>query len=93
MVLAETPEIYGAEHLLARRAVSREVAAKLAEADKNKDGKDKGGKGKTKKNQAQVRIAEAKPGNSLHLAQQLEKLTGLESRLTILGYMQRGGTP
>ncbi len=29
VVLAETPEIYGAEHLLVRRAVSAEVAAKL----------------------------------------------------------------
>ena len=28
-ILAETPEIYGAEHLLLRRAVSREVAEKL----------------------------------------------------------------
>jgi altronate hydrolase len=30
-VLGETPEIYGAEHLLTRRAVSREVAEKLIE--------------------------------------------------------------
>jgi altronate hydrolase len=30
-VLSETPEIYGAEHLLTRRAVSDEVAAKLLE--------------------------------------------------------------
>jgi altronate hydrolase len=30
-VLAETPEIYGAEHLLTRRAVSREVGEKLLE--------------------------------------------------------------
>jgi len=30
-VLGETPEIYGAEHLLTRRAVSREVADKLLE--------------------------------------------------------------
>ena len=30
-VLAETPEVYGAEHLLVRRAVSREVAEKLIE--------------------------------------------------------------
>jgi altronate hydrolase len=29
VVLAETPEIYGAEHLLARRAVSREVGDRL----------------------------------------------------------------
>ena len=30
-VLSETPEIYGAEHLLTRRAVSREVGEKLVE--------------------------------------------------------------
>lgn len=30
-ILAETPEIYGAEHLLARRAASREVGEKLIE--------------------------------------------------------------
>lgn len=30
-ILAETPEIYGAEHLLTRRAVSREVGEKLIE--------------------------------------------------------------
>ena len=30
-ILAETPEIYGAEHLLTRRAASREVAEKLIE--------------------------------------------------------------
>jgi 6-phosphofructokinase len=32
-------------------------------------------------------------GNTLRLAQQLEELTHLESRLTILGYVQRGGAP
>lgn len=32
-------------------------------------------------------------GNSLKLARQLEALTGLESRVTILGHLQRGGTP
>ncbi len=31
--------------------------------------------------------------HTLRLAQQLEKLTGLEARLTILGHLQRGGTP
>ena len=30
-ILSETPEIYGAEHLLTRRAVSREVGEKLVE--------------------------------------------------------------
>jgi 6-phosphofructokinase 1 len=32
-------------------------------------------------------------GRTLRLAQQLEKLTGLEARVTILGHLQRGGTP
>ncbi len=32
-------------------------------------------------------------GHSLRFAQRLEALTGLESRVTILGYVQRGGTP
>ena len=32
-------------------------------------------------------------GRTLRLAQRLEKLTGLEARLTILGHLQRGGTP
>ena len=35
----------------------------------------------------------AHAGNTLRLASQLEALTGLESRVTILGYVQRGGTP
>ena len=32
-------------------------------------------------------------GNTLRLAKQLEDLTHLEARVTILGYVQRGGTP
>ena len=32
-------------------------------------------------------------GNTWRLAQQLEELTHLEARVTILGYVQRGGTP
>jgi 6-phosphofructokinase len=31
--------------------------------------------------------------HTIRLAAELEKLTGLESRVTILGYVQRGGTP
>jgi ATP-dependent phosphofructokinase / diphosphate-dependent phosphofructokinase len=32
-------------------------------------------------------------GNTMRLSAQLEELTGLESRVTILGYVQRGGSP
>jgi 6-phosphofructokinase 1 len=73
---------------VAEGAITQEVAAQLA-----KDDKDTGKKKKVQKLQAQERVAESRPGNSLHLARQLEGLTGLESRLTILGYLQRGGTP
>lgn len=45
---------------------------------------------------AKLRLAELEAkheGNTLRLAKQLEQLTRLESRVTILGYLQRGGTP
>ena len=35
----------------------------------------------------------ARAGNTMRLAKQLEELTKLEARVTILGYVQRGGTP
>ncbi|MCB0100250.1 MAG: 6-phosphofructokinase, partial [Caldilineaceae bacterium] len=38
-------------------------------------------------------LKSANAGSAVRLAQQLEELTGLESRLTILGHLQRGGTP
>ena len=70
---------------VAEGAMSREAAA---EADKNK-----GNKKKEQKQKAEEGGAGHRPANSLLLAKQLEELTGLESRLTILGYLQRGGTP
>jgi ATP-dependent phosphofructokinase / diphosphate-dependent phosphofructokinase len=48
------------------------------------------------KKEAKVELAalEARhTGNTMRLARQLEELTHLESRVTILGYVQRGGTP
>ena len=38
-------------------------------------------------------FAKSLSNNTLKLTQELEELTGLESRLTILGHLQRGGTP
>ncbi|MGH7942806.1 MAG: 6-phosphofructokinase [Limisphaerales bacterium] len=46
--------------------------------------------------QAKVELAaleQRHTGNTLRLAKQLEELTRLESRVTILGYVQRGGIP
>ncbi len=48
------------------------------------------------KKEAKVELAALESrhtGNTLRLARQLEELTQLESRVTILGYVQRGGTP
>jgi 6-phosphofructokinase 1 len=36
---------------------------------------------------------EKRANHTLNLAHMLEELTGLEARLTILGHLQRGGTP
>jgi 6-phosphofructokinase 1 len=50
--------------------------------------------GAQKKAEAKLAAIEAsRTGHTLQLTKQLEELTGLESRLTILGYVQRGGTP
>ena len=38
-------------------------------------------------------IEERLTGNTIFLANQLEKLTGLETRMTILGHLLRGGAP
>jgi ATP-dependent phosphofructokinase / diphosphate-dependent phosphofructokinase len=41
-----------------------------------------------------IKILEAQyTGKAIALAEELQKITGLESRLTILGHLQRGGTP
>ena len=40
-----------------------------------------------------MQIEQHSAGNTIHLANQLEKMTGMDSRITILGYLQRGGTP
>ncbi|HEV2319169.1 MAG TPA: ATP-dependent 6-phosphofructokinase [Verrucomicrobiae bacterium] len=48
------------------------------------------------KKEAKVELAaleQRHTGNTLRLAKQLEELTRLESRVTILGYVQRGGIP
>ncbi|NIV40474.1 MAG: 6-phosphofructokinase, partial [Anaerolineae bacterium] len=51
---------------------------------------------KASRKQAKSRLAKLEGQHSDHtlrLSRQLEALTGLESRVTILGHLQRGGTP
>jgi 6-phosphofructokinase len=59
-------------------------------------GKTKDKRAATRKTKAKTAVAEIKAqlgSRTLELAQQLEGLTGLEGRVTILGHLQRGGTP
>ncbi|MFN2201711.1 MAG: 6-phosphofructokinase [Caldilineaceae bacterium] len=58
---------------------------------KAKEKKDHKAARKLKKQISELEAGHA--GNTLRLAEQLEALTGLECRLTILGHVQRGGTP
>jgi len=81
-------------------SMSREQAATLQEAQALVD-RAKGSKKRTRRSVEKAKAAKAKfseikeqVGNStLQLSQELEQLTGLESRVTILGHLQRGGTP
>lgn len=77
---------------VAEGAVSVEDAAKIRAVNETK----KHAKTKKEKQVANGAIAAQErdtAGGTMRLVQRLEALTGLESRLTILGYLQRGGTP
>ncbi len=69
---------------MAEGAMTVEEAQELARAGKKKKGK------KKVQHSEQEGCVESV---SMRLARQLEKLTGLESRVTSLGHLQRGGTP
>jgi 6-phosphofructokinase len=60
----------------------------LADKDGAKEKKDK-----EKTRAALDEFYSNQAGRTMKLSQDLERLTGLETRLTILGYVQRGGTP
>jgi 6-phosphofructokinase 1 len=77
---------------VAEGALSQENAALFKAAKKRKEAaRSASAKARAKADLAELDRAHA--GNTLRLAHQLEELTGLESRLSILGYVQRGGTP
>ena len=77
---------------VAEGAMSKEDAAVIRKAqEKLSKAKDKAARKKAKTKLAQLEAQHV--GNTLRLSNQLEKLTGLESRMTILGHVQRGGAP
>jgi len=68
-----------------------EIKARAAKDEKYKDEKYKEDKAKIKE---KLHEYENYGGsNTMHLAHRLEELTRLETRVTILGHLQRGGTP
>lgn len=71
-------------------SVSDAKALRKAE-DRKQKAKNKAQKQKAKEELDQLEAGHA--GNTLRLSEELEAQTGLESRVTILGYLQRGGTP
>jgi ATP-dependent phosphofructokinase / diphosphate-dependent phosphofructokinase len=73
-------------------ALSKELGRKRGNVqDRIDNAKDKGSKRKAKE---ELKRIDAKYQKSTsEMTQQLERLTGLESRVTILGHVQRGGTP
>lgn len=73
-------------------AMSKDDRKREAQLIAEKDG------ARDKKEKVKARVAlEAfyndQSSRTMKLSQDLERLTGLESRVTILGYVQRGGTP
>jgi 6-phosphofructokinase 1 len=77
---------------VAEGAMAKHDAIAFAAAEKRR----KNAKTEPEKEHAKVELAalEARHvGNTLRLSKQLEELTHLEARVTILGYVQRGGTP
>jgi 6-phosphofructokinase 1 len=77
---------------VAEGAMNQEDARAFAAVEKKLER----AKSLTEKKAAKLSMAEVEvrhQGNTLRLARHLEQLTHLESRVTILGYVQRGGTP
>ncbi|HHY84135.1 MAG TPA: ATP-dependent 6-phosphofructokinase [Verrucomicrobia bacterium] len=77
---------------VAEGALSKADATEFELAARRKDR----AKSKVEKQRAKMELAALAArhvGNTMRLAKQLEELTRLEARVTILGYVQRGGTP
>lgn len=76
---------------VAEGAINREGANKITALERKLEGLEgeerSAIKSKIKELDTQYR------GSTIQLAEELQKITGLETRVTILGHLQRGGTP
>ena len=73
-------------------AMSHETAENL-QAVENQLAAAKTKKERKKAKKKGKKLEAKRAGNTLRVSAELEKLTGLESRVTILGHVQRGGSP
>jgi 6-phosphofructokinase 1 len=77
---------------VAEGSMSKEDAAAFAKAEELR--RKATSKAERRRAKTELTVLSARhSGNTLRLAKQLEELTHLEARVTILGYVQRGGTP
>jgi 6-phosphofructokinase 1 len=77
---------------VAEGALPKDKASLVREAEQRKlNASNKKEKKEAKEELA--RLAQDYANNTVLLSSQLEEMTGLESRVTILGHLQRGGTP
>jgi 6-phosphofructokinase 1 len=77
---------------VAEGAMSREDAATLAHAEEHR--RNAGTKAQKQRAKTEIAVLLGRhSGHTLRLSKQLEELTRLEARVSILGYVQRGGTP
>jgi 6-phosphofructokinase 1 len=78
---------------VAEGALNIEDAASFATAEELKRNASSKESQRKKAKSELIKLTASHAGNTQRLATQLEELTGLESRLTILGHLQRGGIP
>ncbi|HEC05461.1 MAG TPA: 6-phosphofructokinase [Thiolapillus brandeum] len=77
---------------VAEGALPKDKASLVQEAEQRKANASSKKEKKEAKEEL-ARLAQDYANNTVLLSSELEKLTGLESRVTILGHLQRGGTP
>jgi len=77
---------------VAEGALPRETADVVRQAEERK-AKATSKKERKEAKETLARLAQDYANHTVLLSSQLEELTGLESRVTILGHLQRGGTP
>ena len=76
---------------VAEGAITREGAGKIKAVEKKLVGTEGAERAKLKSQKA--KLDSEYRGSTIKMAERLEKITGLETRVTILGHLQRGGTP